>query len=232
MLFLGLTAVVAIALGLVWRSSLESRRADVIRKYRLPPGLFAKLQQKRPELSLKDCQLVGHALRQFFLTYLRGRFREIAMPSQVVDDLWHELILYTREYELFCKHAFGRFLHHTPAAVLSSKRETNEGLRRCWWHACLEENIDPRKPTRLPLLFALDRKLNIPDGFIYAADCAQVDDRENYGAGSRAIHCATDFVKVINPDGSLVGARRSRGVSQRMRCNGGLAQQCAQSRRP
>ena len=26
------------------------------------------------------------------------------------------------------------------------------GLRRVWWHCCIEDNINPRRPTRLPLL--------------------------------------------------------------------------------
>src|SRR3982751_4610674 len=90
-----LVIVLAVAVEM-WRRSSEARRADFIRKYTLPPGLFEKLRQKRPELSLKDCQLVGHALRQYFLAYLRGRYKQMAMPSQVVDDLWHEFILYTR----------------------------------------------------------------------------------------------------------------------------------------
>ena len=75
----------------------------------------------------------------------------VSMPSQVVDDLWHELILYTRHYQLFCRHAFGRFMHHAPAVVLSKEQRGNEGLRRCCQLACLEEHINPRKPTRLPL---------------------------------------------------------------------------------
>jgi hypothetical protein len=187
------TAIFAAALVYVWARSRAARRAELIRRYTLPQGLFEKLRKKRPELSLKDCQLVGHALRQFFIAYLRSGFKEVAMPSQVVDDLWHELILYTRQYELFCKHAFGRFLHHTPAVVMGSVRRSNAGLRRCWWFACLEENINPRKPTRLPLLFALDRKLNIPDGFIYAPDCKDPNIRQKYGANATVIHCGGDF---------------------------------------
>jgi hypothetical protein len=90
--------------------------------------------------------------------------RYVSMPSQVADDLWHELILYTREYERFCARAFGSFLHHTPAVVLSARRKSNEGLRRVWWYCCKYENIDPVRPTRVPLLFALDSKANIPNG--------------------------------------------------------------------
>ncbi|MBF0256946.1 MAG: hypothetical protein HQL47_10930, partial [Gammaproteobacteria bacterium] len=94
--------------------------------------------------------------------------RFVSMPSQVVDDLWHEFILYTKHYATFCNRGFGRFMHHTPAVALSSSKDVNVGLRRCWWYVCLEENIDPHRPTRLPLLFALDAKLAIANGFHYS----------------------------------------------------------------
>jgi hypothetical protein len=180
----------------------EVRRADFIRTYALPPGLYARLQKRRPGLELKDCQLVGRGLRQFFLAYLKGGRRFVSMPSQVADDLWHEFILYTRHYDLFCRHAFGRFLHHTPAVVLGARREDNTGLRRCWWFACREENIDPRRPSRLPLLFALDTKLAIADGFHYTPDCSAWR-RAAEGSGASP-YCGGDFGDT-NIDGSTDG---------------------------
>jgi len=108
-------AVLAAALVAVWRWALQAKRAEYIRSYKLPLGLFDKLRKKRPELSVKDCQLVAHALRQYFLTYLKSGCRFVSMPSQVADDLWHELILYTRAYERFCTKACGGIMHHTPA---------------------------------------------------------------------------------------------------------------------
>ncbi|MGF1766345.1 hypothetical protein L4D06_03005 [Enterovibrio makurazakiensis] len=33
------------------------------------------------------------------------------------------------------------------------------------------ESINPIHPAKLPLLFAIDAKLNIEDGFIYSLDC-------------------------------------------------------------
>jgi hypothetical protein len=36
-------------------------------------------------------------------------------PSQIVDELWHEFILHTREYGRFCETVLGRFVHHVPA---------------------------------------------------------------------------------------------------------------------
>jgi len=164
-------------------------REAFINGYAFPPGLLDKLARKRPELDAPARQRVEQALRQYFLIYLRGGFKFVSMPSQVVDDLWHEFILYTRNYQQFCRKAFGRFFHHTPAVVLDrQQRGSNAGLRRVWWLACQEEGIDPRKPDRLPLLFALDGEFNLADGFFYAADCKALRP-----GGSSGGYCGGDF---------------------------------------
>ncbi|PPD32737.1 MAG: hypothetical protein CTY19_10590 [Methylomonas sp.] len=188
---LAIIATLLILLTLLWRRWRRSVRADYIRTYAYPPALYEKLRKRRPELAMKDCQLVGRALRQFFLAYLQGGCRYVSMPSQVTDDLWHELILYTRHYDNFCKKAFGGFLHHTPAVVLSRDKQNNSGLRRIWWLTCREESIDPRQPSRLPLLFAIDKKLNITDGFVYLPDCRGI--RRSDDSGSSTPFCGGDF---------------------------------------
>ncbi len=189
-------AVTVVAVVL-WQRQLKLKREAHIRHVVLPRGLFDKLRQHHPGLSQKDCQLVAQGLRQFFLAHLRSGRGFVAMPSQVVDDLWHEFILYTRNYEVFCRQAFGGFLHHTPAVVLGGgQRQSNTGLRRCFWFACTEENIDPRKPTRLPLLFAIDAKLAIAGGFHYVADCQALREHEREGGGdtaATAVYCGGDF---------------------------------------
>lgn len=179
----------------LWLRHRRSVRADYIRTYMFPPGLLDKLAQHRPELQLKDRQLVARALRQYFLVYLKSGLKPVAMPSQLTDDLWHEFILYTRHYQQFCKQAFGQYMHHTPAAVLSEDRRSNDGLRRTWWYACIEENINPRRATRLPLLFALDAKYKLSDGFYYQADCSAL--RAN---GDGTVYCAGDFYSERSSD--------------------------------
>jgi hypothetical protein len=178
---------------------LQLRRAEFIRTYRWPAGLLERLEKCRPALERKNSALVSRGLRQFFIAYLMSGKRYVSMPSQVADDLWHEFILYTREYDVFCRRAFGGFLHHTPAVVLSEHRKSNEGLRRVWWYCCKYENIDPVNPTRLPLLFALDSKLNIPNGFVYHPRCEEL--RKN---GSGAAYCGGDFAD-SSVDGSSAG---------------------------
>ena len=188
---------------LIWRRWRRSSRADYIRTYTFPPALYVKLRKRYPELTLKDCQLVGRALRQFFLAYLQSGCRFVSMPSQVTDDLWHELILYTRHYESFCRKAFGCFLHHTPAVVLSRNKQNNRGLRRVWWFSCRDENINPRKPSRLPLLFAIDKKLDIADGFFYTPDCRALKQTDSTNT-SGAPYCGGDFYST-DYDGSTDG---------------------------
>jgi hypothetical protein len=197
-------------LAIVWSRYRRLQRERYIRDYPLPRGLYDKLRKRRPELELRDCILVARGLRQYFLAYLRSGNQFVSMPSQVVDDLWHEFILYTKAYDAFCKEAFGRFLHHTPAVVLSADKQNNAGLRRVWWHACKEENIDPKNPLRLPLLFAIDGKLGIIDGFRYTANCRALRAPATGDGGS--VHCGGDFSD-SSIDGSTDGLSDSSGES-------------------
>lgn len=202
--FMFVLIVLLTVLVVLYRRQLVLRRESYIRSFELPYGLFERLRKARPELSLKECQLVAHGLRQFFLAHLKSGRRFVSMPSQVVDDLWHEFILYTKNYDDFCRRAFGRFLHHTPAVVLGSQTQSNVGLRRCWWYSCVEENINPAKPSRLPLLFALDKKLKIAGGFAYVTDCGVIKRRQAGSESSAIVYCGGDFSS-SGIDGSTAG---------------------------
>lgn len=205
----GIALVVAVFGGFVglwaWRQVRRAQRGDFIRRYMFPPGLLAKLRKRYPHFQAREEQYTARALRRFFLTYLHAGFAPVAMPSRVADELWHEFILYTRDYQRFCQEAFGRFLHHSPAALMAPhQRERNAALRRTWWHACLDENIDPRKPTRLPLLFALDAKLAVADGYRYRLDGKLAPPREGPDF---------DFDASIFSDPSLDGGTEGLGDS-------------------
>jgi hypothetical protein len=189
-------ALLAVTAFLLWRRNRRLERERFIRDYAWPKGLLDRLAKRRPELALKDRVLVTRGLKQFFLAHLRSGRRFVSMPSQVADDLWHEFILYTKGYDAFCRQAFGRFLHHTPAVVLGEEQQNNTGLRRCWYWCCREENIDPKNPSRLPLLFALDAKLGIADGFVYSPDCKALA-----GNQGGTVHCGADLGSGDGSDG-------------------------------
>jgi hypothetical protein len=196
----GLLSLVA-----MWASS-ERRR--LVREAPLPRFLKQKLVDAYPHLTLRDAELVERGLRQFFTACQRSNKRFVAMPSQVVDSMWHEFILHTSAYRQWCDLVIGRFVDHVPAEVLGRKASTNDGLRRTWFWACREESINPKKPSRLPLLFALDAKFAIPGGFAYLADCGGVR-RDDGQAGQAQVYCGESF-----SDGSYSGDAGNFGGSQ------------------
>ncbi|MEO8155323.1 MAG: hypothetical protein ABI605_19825 [Rhizobacter sp.] len=169
------------------------QREVALREAPLPQFLKRKLRETYPQLSGKDCDLVERGLRQYFLACLRSKKKFVAMPSKAVDAMWHEFILHTRAYREWCDLTLGWFLHHTPAEVLGPKSIGNDGLRRAWYWACRDESIKPRSPTRLPLLFALDGKLGISNGFQYVADCRSIDRKSAMGGDGSGSYCGTDF---------------------------------------
>ena len=79
------------------------------------------------------------------------------------------------DIKTFCDRAFDRFLHHTPAEAMPTEADEQEGLKRAWYLTCTREGIDPKTPTRLPVLFALDHELEIPEGFSYSLDLQKGD---------------------------------------------------------
>lgn len=212
-LLLIISALFATCCVVLWQRQRALKREAYIRAFVLPAGLFEKLRKHHPQLSLKDCQLVAHGLRQFFLAHLKSGRQFVAMPSQVADDMWHEFILYTRNYQAFCKQAFGQFFHHTPAVMLGQARMSNAGLRRCWHYVCKEETINPRAPTRLPLLFVLDAKLGIANGFRYVAACETVRRQGKDTGGNGGVYCGGDFSS-SSLDGGTDGLSDSGGNGQ------------------
>jgi hypothetical protein len=192
--FAVLTTFALVAVAVMHSRWLKVHACRVIRAHPFPGFLRDKLRAAHPQLDDAGLRDVERALRQFFIASAQAGGRFVAMPSKVVDSLWHEYILHTRGYESFCQKAFGRMLHHTPAEALpqdgpAGNRQTQKfaGLRRAWYWSCKEEAIDPRKPSRLPLLFALDSSLAIAGGFAYVADCTLL------GVDRGSTHCGTSF---------------------------------------
>ncbi|MEJ7687435.1 MAG: hypothetical protein WKG52_10800 [Variovorax sp.] len=200
----GIALTSALMVGLVLGGALKawemSARRQFVREATFPRFLGAKLRAAYPQLQERDTDLVLRGLRQFFMAHLRSDRKFVAMPSKVVDAAWHEFILHTQGYQRWCAAAFGKLMHHTPAEVLGSDARRNDGLRRTWYWACKEESIDPRKPTRLPLLFALDAKFGVAGGFQYVPDCKAID--EQAGSGT---HCGSSFSESDGGSGDASG---------------------------
>lgn len=172
----------------VWRKWRLKARERFLGAFLFPASLGRKLRQTYPHLSAAQVNMVIRELRTFFRAANAAQGRMVSMPSQAVDVAWYEFILFTRGYRQFCARGLGRFLDHTPAEHMATPVSAQQGLRRTWLHACRFEGIDPNKPDRLPMLFALDALLQIQDGFHYVLDCSGVENAQGVPA-----YCASDI---------------------------------------
>jgi hypothetical protein len=66
-----------------------------------------------------------------FICQLKGVF--IPDDLLMIDEMWHNFILFTKEYHFFCNRFFGRYFHHLPA----SKTEKLEQQKK--------NELDPEK---------------------------------------------------------------------------------------
>ncbi|WP_291960115.1 hypothetical protein [Maribacter sp.] len=44
----------------------------------------------------------------------------------ILDEMWHNFILFTKEYDSFCNDYFGYFIHHQPMTKIKSIQENDE----------------------------------------------------------------------------------------------------------
>ena len=146
----------------------KKRQLRFIQKYKVPKPIMDRFREKYPKINTEEASLVNKALMDYFYLCNMANGKMVSMPSRVVDDLWHEFLLFSSVYESFCKKAFGRFLHHIPDEAMPNKNSNNEGMKRAWQLICLKEHINPNFPDKMPLLFAIDSMLEIENGVKYS----------------------------------------------------------------
>ena len=182
-----ITAIMIVITLLARRMRANSRR-HFVERYTFPSSVKRKLGEACPALDARQLSLILKGMRDYFLLIqLSPKKQMVAMPSRGVDIAWHEFILCTRAYAEFCQQAFGYFLHHTPAEGMATATIARKSLKLAWKLACKREGINPLQPDRLPLLFAIDSQLGIPNGFFYhlpdLANLASADSRDASGIG-------------------------------------------------
>jgi hypothetical protein len=150
------------------RSRDVARRLQVIDTYAFPAGVRSRFALRYQSLSAEEVRTVEAATRQWFRLVARHPKARLAMPSVVVDELWHELVLHTRDYAEFCVTAFVRFLHHTPESAMTAEgAAANRGSGLAVTYRLARED----EHAELPLLFRVDGELGVEGGRRYLADC-------------------------------------------------------------
>ena len=118
----------------------------------------------------------------------------VTSPMHMMDEMWHNFILLTRDYEHFCREYLGRFLHHGPTRKqdMDKHRQDPAGAQRAFdkslraamaftfdnlgeetlwkWHVYLPARYGPAflaQKTKAP-------QLRVPDADRFAADATLV----------------------------------------------------------
>ena len=110
----------------------KSKR-NYIQSYDFPLDIIDNLQEEYPDLDKSSILDVIEGLRQYLLICGINRLLWSSMPSKVVDSAWHHFILNTRKYDEFCRHAYGKFLHHSPAKAMKNQNSTKPWNWRPFW---------------------------------------------------------------------------------------------------
>ncbi|HEX6923541.1 MAG TPA: hypothetical protein VF149_06920 [Bacillales bacterium] len=79
-------------------------------------------------------------MKRFFI--MTSLLKYVPMYSDKVDEIWHEMIMFTKEYETFCKDFIGEMIHHEP----NLKREPDP-QQRAWFDWCYSRLFDMTNET-------------------------------------------------------------------------------------
>lgn len=63
-------------------------------------------------VSLEQAKQLFQDVQKFL--WMSAQASHACVPAPLIDDAWHEFLLFTREYEVFCREYCGGFMHHQP----------------------------------------------------------------------------------------------------------------------
>lgn len=89
---------------------LDSFEHKKFQSYKFEP-LVVRLQAK-----LKISEQEARSLFSDLMTwmYICTKVDKPINPPEIIDEAWHNFILFTKEYNKFCQSFCGRFIHHLP----------------------------------------------------------------------------------------------------------------------
>lgn len=66
-------------------------------------------------------------------------------PIVVIDEMWHNFVLFTKDYTTFCKDYFGYYLHHAPATEIE-ETEFKNNLKKVTKSERYKYRMDQKRP--------------------------------------------------------------------------------------
>lgn len=91
------------------------------------PYLIEKLVKDRVVASAAEGEALFREVKRYFLLSRSDRSRIWEMHSLRIDEVWHQFVLFTRQYIGFCERYYGAYLSHSPSNAPESPKR-NPGL--------------------------------------------------------------------------------------------------------
>ncbi len=79
------------------------------------PYLEEKLLKERVCETPEEARAAFEEVKKYLLLSYSGQTHNYSMWSRKVDEVWHQFVLFTAEYNRFCRRYFGRYVHHAPS---------------------------------------------------------------------------------------------------------------------
>jgi hypothetical protein len=124
-----------IAIGHPARSAAE--RLEAVLSPDFEARVQYRVQSAKPGMTQSEWEWTWFELKRYFL--LCALLRNVPMYSTKADEVWHEMLMFTREYESLCKQFCGAYIHHAPHGQEDNKPEAGSRAWFDWLYAELFE---------------------------------------------------------------------------------------------
>ena len=176
--------------GILLSNNIKNKLKE-LERYQYPICVVERLRQKFPfnkmnEYEIDECII---EFKKYIALVIMNRFSSstnqndkviiVAMTNNIIDELWHTLILFSKEYHEFSTKIFGMYLHHSPNTKNSSISNDSvikfyEGYRKyfgmlhpIWYYNVKEEELKEKE-------IIIDRKESNS-----SSSCNNVEEEEN-----------------------------------------------------
>lgn len=97
----------------------ETKRSlKKLQEYHISPGVTTRLRRKFPfdRMSNQEISICIAEFKKFVAVLIIGRAekKKVAMTNEIIDQVWHEFILFTKDYIEFSFAVRRDYIHHSP----------------------------------------------------------------------------------------------------------------------
>jgi hypothetical protein len=107
---------VQLPIGLDFRDEIPLQALELRLEEGLTASFLEQLKQRvmgaHPNLNSAEYEWKLLELKRYFA--MNAILRQVPMFSEAIDEIWHEMLMFTREYQQLCERLTGAMIHHTP----------------------------------------------------------------------------------------------------------------------